>query len=83
MADAITICLTTPQWDRLEAHLPDGVCSKLTYDIAGGFLTVDCRDIDESGFKVLIDIATKHCPELVKEIEKQKLISDRTRNKSN
>jgi hypothetical protein len=74
MSKEITICLQS--WDRLEPYLPDGVCTRLTEDCAGAFPMLDCRMVpDEAIYQKVLGIARTHCPELVREIEKHRLIS--------
>jgi hypothetical protein len=63
------ICLQS--WDCLEPHLPVGICPRKTY---GNML--DCRPADEAAYQTVLDIAKKHCPSLVPEIEKQKRLSE-------
>ena len=63
--------------EKLEPHLPEGVCTQRTEDVAGTFPMLDCREIpDESTYEKVLGIAKTHCPELVEEIEKHKRISD-------
>jgi hypothetical protein len=73
----VVICLSGDQWKKLEPHLPEGVCTQLTEDVAGAFPMLDCREIpDETTYQKVLGIAKTHCPELVQEIEKHKRISD-------
>jgi hypothetical protein len=64
------ICL--PSWECLEPHLPVGICPKGTF---GNM--IDCRPTDEAAYQTVLDIAKKHYPSLVREIEKQKRLSKR------
>jgi hypothetical protein len=74
MVKGITICLMS--WDRLEPHLPPGLCDKVTEDVGGGLPMLDCRNVpDEASYQTVLGIAQKHCPELVPEIEKHRRIS--------
>ena len=57
------ICLSS--WECLEPHLPVGICPKGTF---GNM--IDCRPADEAAYQTVLDIAKKHCPSLVPEIEK-------------
>jgi hypothetical protein len=70
MAKEIRICLSTSEWEELEAHLAaEYVCTKNTAIDNDG----DCRTVyDEAKYQMLIETARTHCPHLVQLIEKQK-----------
>ena len=71
----VIICSSTDQRKKLEPHLPEQGCPKLTEDEK--FPTLDCREIpDETTYQKVLGIARNHCPELVEEIEKHKHIID-------
>jgi hypothetical protein len=74
MANEITICLGSSQWEELEKHLPMGACPKR---IGLPEFTMiredDCRPLlDEAEYQTLLEAARNHCRHLVPLIEKQK-----------
>jgi len=76
MATPIRICLTRSEWDRLERHLPEGICEKVTEHEPGDPIE-DCRLIaNEATYRAILAIAHVHCPDLVPTIEKEKDKSD-------
>ena len=75
MSDKISIFLEDFQWAELDPHLPADVCRKIIGD-PGDTMTLEVRYLsDETEYQTLVETAGKHCPHLVKEIEKQKRIS--------
>jgi hypothetical protein len=73
MNNKISIFLEDFQWAQLDRHLPPGVCRK-TVVVPG--VTLEVRYLsDETEYQTLLETAWKHCPHLVREIEKQKPIS--------
>jgi hypothetical protein len=77
MSPNISICLEASHWQELEPHLPRGRCTKLGR--AEGFPMLDCRIVvNETEYQTLIETAQKHCPRLIRLIEKQKQLSSRS-----
>jgi hypothetical protein len=75
MSEKISIFLEDFEWAELDPHLPPDVCRKVV-GLPGDTMTVQPRYLsDETEYQKLLEIAWKHCPHLVKEIEKQKGIS--------
>lgn len=71
----VIICLSSDQWRKLERHLPEEGCPKLTEDEK--FPMLECREIpDETTYQKVLGVAQRYCPEIVKEIEKNKHITD-------
>jgi hypothetical protein len=72
----VIICLNSDHWKKLEPHLPEeGVCTKSIEDAA--FPMLECREIpDETTYEKVLGIAKTYCPELVRDIEQHKRISD-------
>jgi len=72
MATPIPIRLSRLQWERLESHLPEGICEELTDDEPSDPIE-DCRMVaNEATYRAILAIANVHCPDLVQAIEKEK-----------
>ena len=72
MAKDILICLQALEWIRLEPHLPSDVCERLTEDDRGVPMLEGRLVPDDATYQQILNIARRHCPEIVKHIEKER-----------
>jgi hypothetical protein len=77
MSPNISICLEASHWQELGPHLPRGLCTKLGRD--EGFPMLDCRMVvNEAEYQTVVQTVQKHCPKLVRLIEKQQQLPSRS-----
>jgi hypothetical protein len=69
MAKKIMICLQS--WECLEPHVQD-ICPQ----VLGPGNILDCRPADEETYRKVLELAKQHCPSLVRDIEKSKILSE-------